>query len=82
MHTASSRRQLKNNIAKYANFRNNVATEVEFHLFGGGEDGEHSGVCFVEISKLFLALAQFSLEQNHLAELSKFFQSILVYCIL
>ncbi len=45
-------RKIKN-IAKYANFSNNGLRQMEFSMFGGGEDGEYNGVGFEEISKIF-----------------------------
>ena len=35
------------------NCANNYTREVEFGLLNGGEDGEHTGDGFLEVSKIF-----------------------------
>ena len=42
-----------NNIFKRGNCDNPDAREMAFGLLAGGEDGEYTGVDFVEISKIF-----------------------------
>ena len=43
-----------NNIVKWANSANNGAREMEFGSHDGGEDGEHNGAGFVEISNILM----------------------------
>ena len=43
-----------NGIVKLANFSKNGATEIEFGLFDGGADGEHSRLGFMLISRIFV----------------------------
>ena len=42
-----------NNISKKGNSVSNGVIEIEFGLLDGGKDGEHNGVGFVGISKIF-----------------------------
>ena len=41
-----------NNTAKYADSANNCVRKMKFGLLDGGEDAEHNGVGFVEITKI------------------------------
>ena len=43
-----------NNIAKQANFSNNVTWKMEIWWFDDGKDGDHSAVGFVEISDIYI----------------------------
>ena len=45
--------QLSNNIVKEANFLNDGVIEMKCGSLDGAEDGEHSGIYFVGISKIF-----------------------------
>ena len=41
---------------------------MKYGLHDDREDGEHTGVCFAEISKTLAIQAAIFLEQNHLSE--------------
>ena len=62
MQTASSVRYPKiNNIAKEVVFANHGDKKLKFGLFHSGEDVEHSGIEFIEISKIFAMQTDFFL---------------------
>ena len=49
-------------IVKYDNSEKNGDTLVEYGLFVGGEDGEHNGIGFLEISTTFSSQIFFGTE--------------------
>ena len=58
----------KNNIAEYINLTNNGARKIKYSSLDDGEDGEHSGIDFVKISKIFAVNYTFFFEWCHLME--------------
>ena len=54
--------QFKNKSAKYTDSAKDGAREMEFNLLDGRDDGEDSGVGFMEISKIFVMNGAFLLE--------------------
>ena len=63
--------QLKNNsIVKVAIFSNHGAREIKLFLSDGGENGGHTGVGFVELSKPMQHRTYFDEECYHLSEFS------------
>ena len=57
------------NIVKLANISNDEATEPEFGLLDGGNDGELSGADLVDICKMFAMQQTFLFEKANLMEL-------------
>ena len=57
-----------NNVVRKAHPQNIGVSDVKFGLPDGGEDDEHTSVCFVEISKIFATQAAVSLEPCYLTK--------------
>ena len=51
----------------------NGHTELQFIIVGGGDDGEHNGVGFVEILNIFMTLGAFSQNHNKSTEFTDLF---------